>query len=138
MLIAVGVVALLSGMPVNAGTTATDSIPSYDGPHLKLCTTDIDLGLLEPDVVSAGKLEFINDGNAPLVIYDMFANCGCTVADYPREEIAPGGKGTITVKFNSRGRNPGTFRKTVRIRSNAVNTHEFFRVTGKVKRKYHQ
>ena len=61
---------------------------------------------------------FTNVGNAPLVINQAVASCGCTVAQYSKKPIMPGEKGTITVTFNSRGQFPSHFKKTVTVRSN--------------------
>lgn len=49
------------------------------------------------------SFKFTNTGNADLVISGCDASCGCTVADYPRERIAPGKSNYITVSFKSQG-----------------------------------
>lgn len=138
----ISIIILLAAMPPFFSTAenraAADSVTVFNGPHLKLADAVLNLGLISADTVTSGTIEFINDGNSPLVIKDMFADCGCTVPSYPKKPIQPGEKATITVRFNSRNRNPGSFRKTVRIRSNAINSREFFSVTGKVKRVWHQ
>ena len=62
---------------------------------------------------------FTNVGDAPLVINQAVASCGCTVPSYTKEPIAPGKKGTITVTYNGKGKFPGYFKKTVTVRTNA-------------------
>ena len=62
---------------------------------------------------------FTNTGNAPLVINQATASCGCTATDYTQEPILPGKKGTINITYNGSGKYPGPFRKTITIRSNA-------------------
>jgi len=47
---------------------------------------------------------FKNTGDKPLIIQSVRPGCGCTVADYPKEPIAPGGEGEITGSFDSHGR----------------------------------
>ena len=47
---------------------------------------------------------FKNTGDKPLIIQSVRPGCGCTVADYPKQPIAPGGEGEITVSFDSHGR----------------------------------
>ena len=47
---------------------------------------------------------FKNTGDKPLIIESVRPGCGCTVADYPKEPIAPGGEGEITGSFDSQGR----------------------------------
>jgi hypothetical protein len=50
------------------------------------------------------SFRFRNTGNTPLVIGDVHPSCGCTVAETPKEPIAPGGEGQIKASFNSDGR----------------------------------
>jgi hypothetical protein len=47
---------------------------------------------------------FRNTGKTPLVIGSVRPSCGCTVAEQPREPIAPGAEGRIRATFNSEGR----------------------------------
>src|SRR5688572_10900490 len=50
------------------------------------------------------SFRFKNTGGKPLIIESVRPGCGCTVADYPKEPIAPGGEGEITGSFDSQGR----------------------------------
>jgi hypothetical protein len=47
---------------------------------------------------------FTNTGKNALVISKAIGSCGCTVPEWPKEPIAPGGKGKIDVVFNSERR----------------------------------
>jgi len=62
---------------------------------------------------------FTNTGDAPLVINQAVASCGCTIPDYTKEPIMPGKKGTIEVTYNGAGKYPGEFKKSITVRSNA-------------------
>jgi hypothetical protein len=62
--------------------------------------------------------EFTNTGDQPLIIKNAKSSCGCTVPEWPKEPIAPGGKGQIKVQYNM---NPGPISKTITIESNAIN-----------------
>ena len=64
-------------------------------------------------------LQLTNVGDAPLVIHQAIASCGCTVPTYTKSPIAPGETGTIDVTYNGKGKFPGHFKKTITIRSNA-------------------
>ncbi|WP_353847006.1 DUF1573 domain-containing protein [Parabacteroides sp.] len=66
----------------------------------------------------------------------MFSDCGCTVPSWDKTAVAPGQSGMIRVRFNTKGRLPGEFRKIIRIRSNAVNRLEAVFIEGKVARRY--
>ena len=61
---------------------------------------------------------FTNVGDAPLVINQAVASCGCTVPKYTKKPIAPGQKGTLNVTYNGKGRFPGHFKKTITVRTN--------------------
>lgn len=63
---------------------------------------------------------FTNVGNAPLVINQAIASCGCTVPSYTKTPIKPGEKGQIKVTYNGRGTFPAHFKKTITIRTNGV------------------
>ena len=61
---------------------------------------------------------FTNTGDQPLVVNQAVASCGCTVPEYPKDPIQPGGKGTIKVTYNGTGKFPGHFKKSITIRTN--------------------
>lgn len=63
---------------------------------------------------------FTNTGNAPLVINQAMASCGCTVPSYTKSPIAPGKKGKIEVTYNGKGKFPGHFKKTITVKTNGV------------------
>lgn len=103
---------------------------------LRLKHQEIDLGVLESGAEAVDSVAFYNDGSVPLVIKSVFSDCGCTVADYTKPPVAPGDSGVVSVKFVSKGRAPGSFRKAVRIRSNARNHTVVLFVGGRIKRAY--
>jgi hypothetical protein len=77
------------------------------------------------DIVQGDKVEhtfyFTNTGNEPLIITNVQVSCGCTTPKgWPREPIPPGGKGELTVSFNSAGKS-GRQNKPVTVVSNATN-----------------
>lgn len=55
-------------------------------------------------------VEATNRGDAPIYIIDIATSCGCTVAEYSREPIPPGGKAKIGVTYDPRDR-PGRFER---------------------------
>ena len=60
---------------------------------------------------------FKNSGTKPLVIERVQPGCGCTVADYPKEPIAPGQEGEIRAEFNTQGRE-GVQKKNITVYAN--------------------
>ena len=65
------------------------------------------------------EFEFKNTGDEPLIISNAKGSCGCTVPEWPKEPIAPGAKGVISVKYDTK--RPGAINKSVTITSNAIN-----------------
>ena len=74
----------------------------------------------EKDPVQECTVTFTNVGQAPLVINQAVASCGCTVPSYPKAPIKPGEKGEIKITYNGKGKFPGHFKKTITIRTNAT------------------
>ena len=72
-----------------------------------------DLGKLQDGQVVDIAWRFKNVGTKPLIVAQVQAGCGCTVAEKPEQPIAPGGEGIIRAKYNSKGQSMGTQRKTV-------------------------
>ncbi len=63
--------------------------------------------------------KFKNTGDAPLVINQAIASCGCTVPTFTEKPIAPGDSGVVKVTYNGKGRYPGRFKKVVTVMTNA-------------------
>jgi hypothetical protein len=74
---------------------------------------------------------FKNTGNQDLIIADATASCGCTVPEYPKEPIGPGGEGRIKVKFNSEKR-IDHFQKEIYVSANTNPVQSILVITGNV------
>jgi hypothetical protein len=100
------------------GSAIAQSTENTDGPEITFEVENHDFGDITQGDVVEHVFKFENTGNEPLIISNVKTTCGCTVPSFPRgEAIAPGAKGEITVKFNSRGK-MGTQKKVIRIVSN--------------------
>jgi hypothetical protein len=89
------------------------------GPKIEFKEETINYGEVEKGKDDGIRIfEFTNTGDAPLIITNAKSSCGCTVPEWPKEPIAPGGKSQIKVQYNM---NPGPISKTITIESNAVN-----------------
>ena len=78
-----------------------------------------DYGTIDNGANGQCTFEFKNTGKAPLIISNAKGSCGCTVPSWPKEPIAPGATGKITVKYDTK--RPGAINKSVTITSNATN-----------------
>jgi hypothetical protein len=107
---------VLAGLFAATAQVNTDQ-PAADGPQIKFNETTFDFGTLTHKVPATHEFVFTNTGNAPLVITNAKASCGCTQPIYPKEPIMPGKTGTVSVTFTA----PvvTTFSKTITIDANA-------------------
>ena len=78
------------------------------------------------------NFRFKNIGDAPLVVTDAAASCGCTVPEKPERPILPGETGFIKVVFNSAGKR-GHSDKTITVHSNARPDFPELLLSGEIK-----
>lgn len=76
------------------------------------------------EIIQGDKVEhtfhFTNTGTKELVITNVEVTCGCTTPKgWPRDPIAPGNSGELTIAFNSTGK-IGKQNKVITITSNSV------------------
>lgn len=119
-----------------ATVTLTFSVTAFskNRAEIKFEETKFDFGVIqEKGNPVTHNFEFINKGNANLVIIDATAQCGCTKPKYPKNPISPGKKGIISVTFHPRGFQ-GEFEKTVTVRTNGSPKRMRLHISGVVKR----
>jgi hypothetical protein len=77
-----------------------------------------DFGAIGLNVPATATFTFVNEGEAPLVISEVKAGCGCTVAAFTKGAIAPGATGIVEATYNAA--KTGPFNKTVTVYANTV------------------
>ena len=95
----------------------------------------VDYGKIENGSNGVRTFIFKNTGNAPLVITKVKSSCGCTVPKKPTAPIAPGEKGEIEVKYDTK--RTGIIRKTITVTSNATNVKNgvsYLKIKGEIKK----
>ncbi len=121
--------ALAAGVIILAGA-AKPAKKSSAEPAIEFAESAHDFGTIAEDGGNVShEFRFTNTGDAPLLILNATASCGCTTPKYPKQPIAPGKTGKIKVSYNPNGR-PGEFDKTVTVRTNVKRQK---RVTVKIK-----
>ncbi len=101
---------------------------------LKFNTESHDFGKLKEGPIATYTFEVTNTGNAPVVISNAMASCGCTTPEWKKDPIMPGGKSVIKVGYNTAGR-VGNFDKTITVTSNAENATVVLKIKGNVEPK---
>ncbi len=98
-------------------------------------TTEFNFGSIKEDGgVANSSFTYTNIGDAPLIINNVTASCGCTTPSWPKEPIAPGKTGEIKIGYNPKNR-PGPFRKSVSVYSNTQPAISVLVISGDVARK---
>ena len=88
---------------VKAGTATATSAPPAPIKGMPVMTFDIklhDFGTIKMGDKPSITYNFTNTGDIPLNI-SIVTGCDCTELDWTRTEIAPGGKGFVSAKYNS-------------------------------------
>tara|TARA_B100001057_G_C22460938_1_gene798794 strand:+ start:65 stop:532 length:468 start_codon:yes stop_codon:yes gene_type:complete len=121
--------ALLSFNSLNAQEEKSVAI---GGAEISFDKETHDYGQIEQHANGECVFVFTNNGTEPLKITNAKGSCGCTVPQWPREEIAAGATGEIKVKYDTK--RIGMINKSVTIQSNATNTPtKIIRIKGEVK-----
>lgn len=89
---------------------------------IKFDKTNHNFGTFKESQKLHHEFVFTNTGDKPLVIQQAYSSCGCTVPSFPKDPIAPGAKGKLTVIYNGKGKFPGHMKKSITVRTNAANS----------------
>ena len=129
MLALVGVLSVTTANAQSAKKAKVEATQAQ-GAQIAFKSETIDYGTIQKN--SDGKRDFVftNTGNTPLIITSAQGSCGCTVPTYPKEPIAPGAKGTISVKYATD--RVGAFSKTVTLTTNATTANTVLTIKGNV------
>jgi hypothetical protein len=105
-------------------------LPKVDGAGIVFESETIDYGSINKNANGVREFVFTNNGNKPLLITNAQGSCGCTVPTYPKEPIAPGAQGKISVKYDTS--RVGAFSKTVTLTTNAADPSKTLTIKGTV------
>jgi len=108
--------AAVNGQTANAENTIQPAVangeratPVAAGPttSVEFDETTYDFGTITDGDKVRHTFKFKNTGSEPLILSNCKGSCGCTVPQCPKDPIAPGDGGEITVEYNSRGKSKG-------------------------------
>lgn len=118
--------------PAATNTPAAEEVkPEGPLPVFEFTEELHDFGQIKEGDQVEHTFKFKNVGEAPLIISNASASCGCTVPEWPKEPIAVGNTGEIKVRFNSKGK-PGIQNKTVTITANTYPSRNTVRIKADV------
>lgn len=119
----------LSGDLVTISKSASES--SDKQAVITFDKTEHNFGTLLQGEVVTYSFHFTNSGNVPLLVSNVSTTCGCTVADYPREPIAPGKDGFIKATYDSKGHH-GFQSRAITVSANTMPAQTVLRMKGEV------
>lgn len=93
-------------------------VSSSNGAKIKFESEVVEYGIIQQDANGNREVKFTNVGKEPLILQSVMSSCGCLVASYPKEPIAPGKSGVIKVHYDTK--RVGKFEKTLTVNSNDV------------------
>jgi hypothetical protein len=96
-----------------AATAATNAAKTT----VSFAKSEHDFGKVMSTSENTYKFAFTNTGTEPLIIENAQGSCGCTVPEYPKAPIPPGGTGEIKVVYKPNGQS-GAQQKTVTVTAN--------------------
>jgi hypothetical protein len=96
----------------------------------KFTMETIDQGKLLQNKPEDAKFVVTNISKEPLIIEQANPTCGCTMGDYTKSPIPPGGTGFVTARFNAA--NPGHFEKHLTVKFAGVDEVKSITIKGDV------
>jgi hypothetical protein len=103
----------------NSNNKSVDDKKNSENTIVKFDTLFHDFGTIYQGESVSYSYKIKNIGNSDLIIKDAISSCGCTVPNYPKKPIKPGGSGSVEVIFDSAGRYGNQY-KSVILRLNTL------------------
>ena len=105
------------GTDAVTNSASADGTANQDLPEIKFEEEEFDFGRITQGEKVSHAFAFKNIGTKNLIISGASGSCGCTVPEWPKEPIKPGGSGVIDVVFSSEGKR-GLQEKTITVVTN--------------------
>jgi len=115
----------------NPMTAAEEGTKDQKLPEISFPEETYDFGKIKQGEMMKHQFKFKNTGNADLIITSASGSCGCTVPQWPKNPIPPGGEANIDVEFNSAGKS-GMQRVNVTLIANTIPNTKVLTITGEV------
>ena len=116
---------------INNPTSASSEEDEDNLPFFEFVEEVKEFGTITQGESVSMTFRFKNVGKSNLIISSAQGSCGCTVPEWPKAPIAPGGEGTIEVPFNSTGKQ-GMQNKTITLVANTIPNTKVIAVKGEV------
>ncbi len=114
--------------PLNNPTPPVDNTPKTT---VNFTQYEHDFGKIKQDSENKHIFKFTNTGKEPMIIETANGSCGCTVPNYPKAPIPPGGTGEIEVVYKP-GKQENAQTKTVTVIANTEPKETTLRIKAEV------
>ncbi|MEO5570289.1 MAG: DUF1573 domain-containing protein [Bacteroidia bacterium] len=121
----------LSPAIVDNPATANGKSDTSKTPKFYFAETSHHFGEMKAGAVVSYVFKFKNTGGSQLVIAQATGSCGCTVPEYSKNPVPPGGEGEVKVTFDSHGKS-GMESKTVTILANTIPATKVLTISAEV------
>lgn len=106
-----------------SGATLSVNAQKAMGPEFSAENMVVDFGDVDATKDTGFRVfKFKNTGTEPLMITNAQGSCGCTVPEWPKEPIKPGGTGEIKIKYDINRK--GAINKSVTVTTNEVESKD--------------
>ncbi|WP_298897401.1 DUF1573 domain-containing protein [uncultured Psychroserpens sp.] len=126
----IAVLLVLTFSLFNAAAPVNYDIYSTKVAVIKFKTEVVDYGTITQNSDGTRLFSFTNTGDAPLLITNVKASCGCTVPSYSKAPILPGESGELSIKYDTK--RLGAFTKTITVTSNAEGGNKILKIKGNI------
>ena len=106
------------------------TVDAGGGPQIAFTETENDFGEMSPGDEAVHYFVYSNTGDAPLVIVNVRASCGCMASEWTKKPVEAGRRDSIRVEYNTKIK--GAFSKTITVQSNAVSASVDLKIRGNV------
>ncbi len=110
----------------------TDSLLVHTKAVIAYDSAFYDFGTVKQGVMVKRTFRFTNTGADSLRISNVKVTCGCTVPEWPKEPIPPGGKGEIKLEFNTANKE-GRQLRILRVVANTEPEETLLQLGGEIK-----
>ena len=102
-------------------------------PILSIKNDIINFGKIKSDSVLKVYFDYQNTGSDTLKILNVSADCGCTLINYEKENIAPGEVGEVEIIYIPKSnKDSGIVVKNIALRSNCLQPLRVIKIKGEV------
>ena len=120
LLVATGLVSCETQSAKQAKSVEQAAADSANYTSVKYLDSAQNLGVLAMGDEVEVTFDFKNEGEKPLYVISAEPSCGCTVADFPKEPVAPDSLGKIVAVFDTKKSSAGAFTKVITVVTNTI------------------